>query len=73
MVGLTTEETREFERLDSSAALEGGDHVTPGENGVLATNQKDRWLVLYSKHDKAGHQWMVDSRAAHSDNSPFLN
>ena len=64
LIGLTLEETFEFETLDSLPALdEGGHHVGWDENGNPATTREKRWLELYSKHDEAWRQWMVGSYA----------
>ena len=64
LIGLTIEETLEFETLDSLPALdESGNHVAWDENGVPATTREKRWLVLYSKHDKAWREWMVETYA----------
>jgi hypothetical protein len=48
LIGLTVEETFEFEILD--AAWE--------ENGVPTTTREKRWLELYGKHDQAWRQWI---------------
>jgi hypothetical protein len=64
LIGLTIEETLEFETLDSLPALdESGNHVAWDENGVPTTTPEKRWLVLYSKHDKAWREWMVETYA----------
>jgi hypothetical protein len=74
LVGLTVEETFEFETLDSLAALSWrGGHVLWEEGGFPATKQQKRWLELYIKHDQAWSRWMADSRARGSANLPFLN
>jgi hypothetical protein len=64
LIGLTIEETFEFETLDSLPALdESGNHVAWDENGIPATTREKRWLDLYSKHDKAWREWMVETYA----------
>ena len=64
LVGLTIEETFEFETLDSLPALDqGGNHVAWDENGVPTTTREKRWLELYGKHDTAWRQWMADTYA----------
>ena len=60
LIGLTIEETLEFETLDNLPALdESGNHVAWDENGVPTTTREKRWLVLYNKHDKAWREWML--------------
>jgi hypothetical protein len=74
LVGLTIEETFEFETLDSLAALSWrGGHVLWEGGGFPATKQQKRWLELYSKHDQAWSEWMADNRAKEGRNSRFLN
>ena len=61
LIGLTPEETFEFERLDSepgggrteSMWIECGSRPAPGEQ---------RWLELYAKHEDAWKIWMAQSR-----------
>jgi hypothetical protein len=48
LIGLTVEETFEFETLDA----------TWDENGVPTTTREKHWLELYSKHDQAWRQWI---------------
>jgi hypothetical protein len=64
LIGLTIEETFEFEALDSLPTLdESGNHVARDENGLPTTTREKRWLELYGKHDKAWKQWMVETYA----------
>ncbi|MCP3397406.1 hypothetical protein [Bradyrhizobium sp. CCGB20] len=61
LIGLTPEETFEFERLDREQA--------PGE-GQVAPNGRNAWpdageqrrLELYEKHEGAWRAWMAQSR-----------
>jgi hypothetical protein len=61
LIGLTLEETFEFERLDSEPDagragaiwIERGSQPAPGEK---------RWLELYAKHEDAWKIWMARSR-----------
>jgi hypothetical protein len=54
LIGLSVEETFEFETLDNPPGLDqSGKHVARDENGVPATRREKRWLELYSKHDRA--------------------
>jgi hypothetical protein len=74
LVGLTIEETLEFETLDSLAALGWrGGHVLWEESAFPATKDQKRWLELYTKHDQAWSQWMANSRARRDASLPFLN
>jgi hypothetical protein len=64
LIGLTIEETSELEALDSLAALdESGNHIAWDDSGIPATTREKRWLGLYSKHDKAWREWMVETYA----------
>ena len=64
LIGLTIEETSEFETLDSLPALdENGNHVARDEKGIPTTTREKRWLELYSKHDQAWRQWLAESYA----------
>jgi hypothetical protein len=57
LIGLTQEETFEFERLDSLAPNdEHGRQLRP------ATGE-ERWLELYAKHEGAWKAWIEQSRA----------
>lgn len=56
LIGLTLEETFEFERLDSEP---DGARPAPGEQ---------RWLELYAKHEDAWKVWMAQSRV----DQPYL-
>jgi hypothetical protein len=74
LIGLTFEETFEFEKLDHLPALHDGDgHVLWDASGLAATKQAERWLELYRKHDRAWIKWMAETRAGRNDNLPFLN
>jgi hypothetical protein len=48
LIGLTLDETREFERLDE-LILDSGSEPTEERN----SRNERRWLVLYDKHDAA--------------------
>jgi hypothetical protein len=52
MVGLSIEETFEFETLDDIAPTENGGNVAWRE-GVPTTGRERRWLELYQKHHAA--------------------
>ena len=57
LVGLTMEETSEFEQLDRLDVLDG----TVGETATVSRDK--RWLELYMKHDDAWKLWMAESKA----------
>ena len=63
LIGLTHEETFEFERLDSLAPNdEHGRQLRP-------TTGEQRWLELYSKHEDAWKAWIAQSRAEQGNGS----
>jgi hypothetical protein len=65
LIGLTIEETFEFETLDNTTPLdEGAGHqVAWDENGIPTSKREKRWLELYRKHDNAWRLWMVETSA----------
>ncbi|MFT4115659.1 hypothetical protein [Bradyrhizobium sp.] len=68
LIGLSSEETSEFEALDGILALD----TTTGratDGAIRAT----RWLQIYEKHDAAWKTWIAQSRAEHARNSIFVN
>ena len=74
LIGLTIEETFEFETLDNLPALdEAGNHVAWDENGIPTTARERRWLELYGKHDQAWKQWMVETSGGPARNLTFIN
>lgn len=74
LVGLSLEETFEFETLDSLAPLDmGGNHVAEDENGVPTPIREKRWLELYSKHDKAWKLWMAETQHDRCGSLAFIN
>jgi hypothetical protein len=74
LIGLTLEETFEFETLDSLPALdESGKHLAWDENGTPTTLQEKRWLELYSKHDNAWRLWMAETNADRRGGLAFIN
>lgn len=64
LIGLTTEETFEFETLDNLPATdEHRNQVAWEGKGIPTSTREKRWLELYSKHDLAWRQWMAESYA----------
>jgi hypothetical protein len=73
LIGLTIEETTEFETLDALPALdERGNHVAWDADGHPTSTRERRWLELYSKHDEAWRQWMFETYADRQ-NLGFIN
>ncbi|QOZ35434.1 hypothetical protein [Bradyrhizobium sp. CCBAU 53421] len=70
LVGLTLEETSEFEELDTSLPVLGGEAQA---TEPMPSTVEGRWLELYDKHDKAWIRWKADVRAGQEGNSPFFN
>lgn len=63
LIGLTIEETLEFEALDRLSANEAGGPVASRADWVAITTRQKRWLELYAKHDGAWRAWLVETRA----------
>jgi hypothetical protein len=63
LVGLTMEETLEFEQLDRLGPLDrsGVDDAGNFDETAFVSLEK-RWLELYAKHDGAWKSWMVESK-----------
>jgi hypothetical protein len=61
LIGLTPEETFEFERLDSGQEL-GGLQAAPDGRGLWPDAGERRRLELYEKHEGAWKAWMAQSR-----------
>ncbi|EJN09147.1 hypothetical protein PMI42_06904 [Bradyrhizobium sp. YR681] len=66
LIGLTPEETFEFERLDSGQAP-GGAQAAPDGRVVWPDAGERRRLELYEKHDGAWRAWMAQSRTERRD------
>lgn len=64
LIGLTLEETFEFERLDGQPALDQGGRpvATLAETILWSADGEQRWLELYAKHDGAWKAWMEQNR-----------
>lgn len=67
LIGLTLEETFEFERLDSEPD-EARTEARWTERGSRPASGELRWLELYAKHENAWKDWMVRSRV----DQPYL-
>ena len=67
LIGLTLEETFEFELLDSQPAAVLADDRRVGEGGVRWQRADERrWDELYAKHDGAWKAWMAQNRGGTS-------
>ena|SRR5882757_5330786 len=74
LIGLTIEETVEFEALDNGPALDKpGDRAACDESGVPTSARERRWLELYSKHDSGWINWKTKIRADRGETSDFVN
>jgi hypothetical protein len=58
LLGLSIEETFEFETLDEQAPLDETGTVIAWRDGVPITDREKRWLELYQKHDDAWREEM---------------
>lgn len=68
LLGLSVEETFEFETLDDLAPLDETGAVMAWRDGVPITDREKRWLELYKKHDTAWRKMLAD-RLARSKSS----
>ena len=64
LVGLTFEETFEFEGLDGHPALDEMAPVIAGGDRAGALHAR-RWSELYTKHDSAWRVWMQQNQVDH--------
>jgi len=60
LLGLSNEETFEFETLDNQAPLDETGMVIAWRDGVPITNREKRWLELYQKHDEAWRKMFIE-------------
>ena len=61
MIGLTIEETQEFEGLDRAQAEQPGASLVGKVPLASSGRGERRWLVLYEKHESAWRSWMVQA------------
>jgi hypothetical protein len=71
LIGLTLEETFEFERLDSKPSLDQAGGQILRDQDVQWPTGEQRWLELYEKHDGAWRVWMAESRAERTESFNF--
>ncbi|WP_128923953.1 hypothetical protein [Bradyrhizobium guangxiense] len=73
LIGLTHEETLEFQRLDSRQVGRLGARADAAKQNDLEPADEDlRWLELYAKHDNSWKRWVVASRTERRDNFSIL-
>jgi hypothetical protein len=63
LLGLSVEETFEFETLDDLAPLDETGTVMAWRDGVPITDREKRWLELYQTHDEAWRKMLTASVA----------
>jgi hypothetical protein len=74
LIGLSLEETTEFETLDGLPVPgEGGGAVETSGDGAPSPIREARWRELYAKHDHAWKAWIARSRAEQAASLGFLN
>ena len=62
LIGLTREETFEFERLDSRLVLGPVDGKSePDHREIWLAAGEQRWVELHEKHEGAWKAWMVQN------------
>ncbi|MDA9543920.1 hypothetical protein ACM43_05000 [Bradyrhizobium sp. CCBAU 45321] len=73
LIGLSPEETAEFEALDL-ASNETGQFTSEvrARKGAVADGEI-RWHELYSKHAGAWRAWIAQSQTARAPDSGFVN
>lgn len=65
LIGLSVEETLEFELLDEPPLSdESGEPISLSSEGAPPTIREKRWLELYIKHDAAWITWAAENVAA---------
>ena len=69
LIGLSLEETVEFEALDLSPK----ETAEIGESEGAAAAGDVRWLELYSKHEGAWRVWIAHSQAERTQDLGFVN
>lgn len=59
LIGLTVEETREFERLDHLSVEGDSGNATWTPDGEPTTPEERRWFELYRKHEIGWSAWLA--------------
>lgn len=73
LIGLSLDETAEFEALDPSSIEVGGASASGVLGGGAVGEAEVRWLELYAKHEGAWRTWITQSRAEQAQGSNFIN
>jgi hypothetical protein len=60
LIGLSVEETFEFEALDDLAPLDETGAQIAWRDGVPITDREKRWLQLYQKHEDAWRKLLAN-------------
>ena len=63
LIGLTLQETREFERLDALISALSSTPLAPADDHRL--QHERRWLVLYEKHQTAVEPFLMTPKTKH--------
>lgn len=72
LIGLSPEETAEFEALDLSSRATGQLAESATSNGIAVPDEV-RWLELYSKHEGAWRVWIAQTQAERTPDLGFVN
>jgi len=68
LIGLSHDETFEFETLDSrSVSGEAGEFAGQGQVELRTEAGDQRWQELYAKHEGAWKVWIAQSRAEQAE------
>lgn len=73
LIGLSLDETKEFEALDPSSMEVETPSLNSDSNSDLVGKDEYRWLELYLKHEQAWRDWINPSRAEQAKASSFIN
>lgn len=73
LIGLSLEETAEFEALDVAVTETLQITAETGMGKEAAAVDDVRWLELYSKHEGAWRVWMAQSQAKPTQDLGFVN
>jgi hypothetical protein len=60
LIGLSVEETFEFETLDDLSPLDETGASIAWRDGVPITTREKRWLELYQKHEEAWRRLLAE-------------
>ena len=73
LIGLSLDETAEFEALDMKSGETVQIVAEIGPSAGAAVVDESRWLELYSKHEGAWRAWIARSQAERTQDSGFVN